>query len=90
MASDFESLRAKSQKALLDFLSAELQLGATFVHSAQLAQNDEHTEHYLQAKHAAEKASESLHKFISHVHDDRERAEIEHGLAELDRRISVL
>jgi hypothetical protein len=90
MGLDYESLRAKSQQALVEFLRAELALGSTFVQSALLSQQDGHTDHYDQAKSSAVKAAKSIRQFMTRVEDGRIRAELQNQVEELDRLLSTL
>jgi hypothetical protein len=87
---EYESIRAKTQQALVDFLNAELGLGNTFTQSASLAYDAGHTQHYEQAKQHAIRAAESIHRFMDQVGDRKIRSEISDRLEELERRISVL
>lgn len=90
MPFDYEALRTKTQQTLIEFLSAELNLGSTFVRSATNSRNEEHMEHFAQAKENATKAAESVWRFMSRVADGKVRATICKQLAELDRLISTL
>ena len=90
MPSDYESLRAERQQRLVDFLTAELQIGPTFVQSALLAYSAGHMEHYAQAKQDATKVADTVQRFMSQVSDAQVRKELGEQLAELDRLISTL
>ena len=90
MPSESETLRAKTQHNLIDFLHSELEIGPTFVQSALLAMSEGHMDHYAQAKQDAVKAAESIRRFRSQVVDVEVRTEIGKQLDELDRLISDL
>jgi hypothetical protein len=64
MPSKYGAIRASTQHALIEFLHAELNLGATFVKSARLARIDGHMDHYEQARGNSLKAIESIKKFM--------------------------
>jgi hypothetical protein len=81
MPSKYGEIRASTQNALIEFLRAELNLGATFVQSARLALSAVHVDHYHQAKQNAVKAAESIRKFIGRITDGRMRTEIQDRLA---------
>jgi hypothetical protein len=86
----YEALRAKTQQTLIEFLNADLNLGSTLVHSATISRDEEHMEHFAQAKENATKAAESVRRFVSKVADGKVRAAICKQLAELDHLISTL
>jgi hypothetical protein len=90
MPFDYETLRAKAQHTLIDFLHTELQIGPTFAQSALLAESEGHMDHYAQAKGNAIKAAETVRRLIGQVADDAARDEVGMQLAELDRIISTL
>jgi hypothetical protein len=90
MPSKYGDIRASTQHALIEFLQAELNIGATFVQSALLAQSAGHMDHYAQAKGNSLKAIESVKKFMLRVTDVRVREEIQDRLAELERLFSTL
>jgi predicted aldo/keto reductase-like oxidoreductase len=90
MMSEFEALRAESQKQLNDFLRVELEIGVTFVQSAMLARKQDHMDHSDQAKGNALKAAACIRHFMRQLADPAVRIEIEHKLAALDRQISEL
>jgi hypothetical protein len=90
MLSEYEALRAESQKQLTDFLRVELDIGATFVQSALLARSENHLDHSIQATGNAVKAAASIRHFMNQLADSSVRIEIEHKLAALDRQISEL
>jgi hypothetical protein len=87
---DYEALRAKTQQTLIDFLDVELKLGRTFVQSAGLSKDEGHGDHFVQAKHYATRAAESVRKFIEQVVDNKIRDEFRERLTELEGLISTL
>jgi hypothetical protein len=88
--SKYGAIRASSQRALIQFLHAELNIGATFLQSALLAHNDGHMEHYVQAKANSLKAIDAIKKFLLRVTDQRARKEMRDRLAELERLYSTI
>lgn len=85
MPSKFEEIRASTQHALIGFLQAELNIGATFVQSAKLSLSDGHTDHYIKAKENSLKAIETIKKFRLRVTDIQVREGIQDRLTELER-----
>jgi hypothetical protein len=88
--SKYGEIRASTQHALIEFLQADLNLCATFVQSARLAQSAEHMDHYHQAKQNAVRAAEAIRKFMDRITDERMRTEVQDRLTELERLISTL
>jgi hypothetical protein len=87
---EYESIRAKTQQTLVDFLNTELVLGSTFARSALLAFDAGHTEHYELAKQRAIRALESVRRFKVRVVDGKTRSGIADKLDALERQISAL
>jgi hypothetical protein len=90
MVSRNEALLAESQKQLVDFLRAELEIGVTFVRSSLLARSQGHASHAIQAKRNAVKAARAIRRFTSRLKDGRVRIAIDRKLGGLERRISEL
>ena len=90
MPSKYGEIRASTQHALIEFLQAELHIGATFVQSARLASSDGHTDHYVQAKVNSLKAIESVKRLMPRVTDVQVRQEIQNRFEELERLVSAL
>ncbi len=88
--SDYESIRADAQQALVDFLQASLKAGFIVVQSALVVKNQGRTDHFLKAKQHARQTSQSVQTFISLVKDVNERTQIQNRLAELERLITGL
>ena len=86
----YEALRTKTQQTLVEFLNAELNLGSTLLRSATISRDEQHMEHFAQAKENSTKAAESVRRFVCRVADGKVRATIYKQLAELDRLISTL
>jgi hypothetical protein len=63
---DYET-RQKWQQTLIEFLNTELAIGPTFVKSALLAESQGHTDHMRQAKAGANKAGETVRRFVTNV-----------------------
>ena len=85
MPFDLGALRAQTQETLIAFLTAELNLGSTLVQSALLAEDQDHVDHYAQAKRDATVAADAVRRFIKRVKDQQVRAELAKRLSELDR-----
>jgi hypothetical protein len=90
MPFEYESMRAKSQETLLEFLNSELRLGSTLIQSAQLSQDEGDVEHHEQAKRSAKRAVETVERFKSQVVDGKARDEIEKRLADLQKLMSAV
>jgi|HubBroStandDraft_6_1064221.scaffolds.fasta_scaffold959289_2 hypothetical protein len=90
MPSNYGAIRAGTQHALIEFLRAELNIGATFVQSALLAYSEGHLDHYAQGKQNAVKVAASVRKFMDRITDGQTRTEIQDRITELDRLISTL
>ena len=76
-------LRAKGDKALMDFLKADLDLGFTFARLSQLEQRlDEPTS--KQARHNAERVIETVRRFRDRIIDGEQVQAIESRLADLE------
>jgi len=80
----------RAQERLVNFLNAELALGATFVRSASNAHHMGHLDHFSEAKNKATKAADAVRRFMSTVADEEIRGQIGKRLDELDRQISTL
>jgi hypothetical protein len=90
MPSKYGEIRASTQHALIEFLRAELNLGATFLQSAMLAHNEGHTDHYIQAKGNSLKTIEAIKKFMPRVTDMQVREEIQDRLTKLERLYTTM
>lgn len=90
MPFEYEALRAKTQQTLVEFLNAELNLGSTFVRSAEIARDAGQMEHFDQTKSNATRAAATVRRFMSTVTDGKIRNEIDGRLADLERLISTL
>ena len=87
---EYESIRAKNQQMLLDFMRTELEMGRTFVQSAALAKDAGHMDHCAHSTANAVKAADCVRRFKSQISDEDIRADISNKLAELDRLIGTL
>lgn len=81
-------MRARAQQTLIDFLFTELKLGTTLAESAALAKEAGHMAHYASAIASAEKAADSVRRFVDRVSSLEIRAQISDELASLDRRVA--
>jgi hypothetical protein len=90
MSFEYDSILAKNQEALIQFLNVDLKLGETFVNSALWAHGEGHAQHYEQAKRSAIRAAQTVEHFKSHIDDAKVRNEIGEGLAHLKKLISAL
>jgi hypothetical protein len=87
---DYEALRADAQQALVGFLQATLKAGFIAVQSALVVKNEGRTDHFLEARQNARKATESVYTFINLVKDVNQKKEIKNRLSELERLIVTL
>jgi hypothetical protein len=87
---DYEAPRATTQRTLIEFIDVDLKLGRTFIQSAILSKEEDHWDHYEQAKRYASRAAESVRKFIEQVVDVKTRNQFCERLAELERMVSTL
>jgi len=90
MPFEYEALRDQAQQTLIDFLTAELALGSSFMLAASLSFNEGHITHYEQAKNGATKTADTVLRFLSAVTDSKVRADIDMRLGALYRLISSL
>jgi hypothetical protein len=87
---DYESIRADAQQALVGFLEATLKAGFIAVQSALVVKNEGRTDHFIEARQNARKATESVETFINLVKDANEKKQIKNRLSELERLIVTL
>ena len=87
---NYEALRNDAQQALVGFLQASLKAGFIMLQSALVVKNEGRTDHFIEAKQNARKATESVQTFLSLVRDVNERTAIQNRLAELERLIADL
>jgi hypothetical protein len=90
MSSDYEAIRANMQKALADFLWAELDSGKTVVNAALLVKEAGSTDYFVQAKRHSAQALENVKKFVGQLKDTGTRVAMQDQVAELERMISTL
>lgn len=86
----FETVRAESQRCLVDFLNAELAIGHTFVENATSQTESGHHEHSAHSKGEADKAMFTINHFLNRVEDPGAKAAIADGSAELRQAIADL
>jgi hypothetical protein len=87
---EYESIRAKTEEALVGFLRAELEIGRTFAQSAVRARDAGRADDCARTTADAVKAVETIRRFMSQITDADTRAAITNKLVELDRLISAL
>ena len=90
MATEYELLRAERERTLVDFLTAELAIGPTFVTMAWHARDDRNTSHFEQAKANAVSCVETVNRFFGDLIDLEARKKIEVELLELEQLIASL
>jgi hypothetical protein len=86
----FDELFAESQRCLIGFLNVEIQLGFTFAETAafeRAAGNRERSQH---TKGEAEKAAQTIRRFLDRVSGQEIRAAIAQRCAELERALAAL
>jgi len=86
----FAELRAQSQRCLIDFLHAEIQLGFTFVDAAAMERDQGDAPHSQHTKEQAEKAAAGIHHFLDRVSDSEIRERIAAHCAQLESAIAAL
>jgi hypothetical protein len=87
---DIEELRAQSQRCLIDFLDAEVQLASTFVEAAAMERNQGHSDHARRTKEQARKAATAIRHFIDRVQNQEIRDAIARRCDELDQAVAAL
>jgi hypothetical protein len=86
----FHELQARLNKNTVDFLRTELELGFTFVKTAEIEASMNNTEHFHRARKYSESAVETIHRFAPRIMDSHARGEILQGADELQKRIMSL
>lgn len=89
MPFEYEALREQAQKALVEFLIAQLSLGSSFVHAASIACDAGHITHYEEAKKRATKSADIVRRLMSTITDGKVRADIDKQLTKLDQLIAA-
>ena len=74
---EVRNTRAEAQRQLVEFLCTELSIADTLAHSAVIARDSGHIEHYERAKGDAEKAQDAIKHFLDHVKDEASRSEMQ-------------
>jgi hypothetical protein len=87
---EFEELRAQSQQLLIEFLVQEVLLGTAFAEVAATERAMGNSEHGERAKEHAQKALESIGRFLPRVEDPRAKATLEESCNDLKNIISAL
>jgi len=83
----FEELRAQSQRCLIQFLEAELELGFTFVDSAAHQRDLGQAQHSLHTIGEARKAAAAIHHFLGRIDSPEIRDAIADRCSQLDRAL---
>jgi hypothetical protein len=86
----FHELQARLNKNTVDFLRTELELGFTFVKTAEIEARMNNTEHFDRARKYSESAVETICRFAPRIMDSHARGEILQGADELQKRIASL
>ena|SRR6266487_1369039 len=77
---DVETLHDQNHKALLDFLTVELELGFTFM---EIAKDEADPEHRQRLRARAEQVIEVIERFSSRIEDPAAKSAIERRAATL-------
>lgn len=89
MGGNLAELHAKGDKALMDFLKADLDLGFTFAHLSLLEKGlDEPAS--KQARHNAERVIETVWRFYDRIIEEEQVHAIERRLTELELLVSQI
>jgi len=87
---DIEELRAQSQRCLIEFLDAEINLGFTFADMAATERDQGRSDHARHSTEQARKAASSIHHFLDRVHSKDIRDAIAARCIELDKVVAAL
>lgn len=87
---DIEELRAQSQRCLLDFLEAEINLGFTFADLAATERDQGRSDHAQHSKQQARKAASSIRHFLDRVQSKDIRDAIATRCTELEQAVAAL
>jgi hypothetical protein len=89
-AFEYDAIRDKTQRTLVGFLTAEIDLGLTLTRSAVNAYDAGRTEYFSEAKEKATKAYHTVKRFVAQVANGKIRQDIEARLVDLERAIAAL
>jgi hypothetical protein len=90
VSTPFYELEARLNQNIIDFLRTELELGSTFVITAEVEASINNTEHFERARKYSESAVETIRRFESRIADPHTRREILQGADDLQKRITSL
>jgi hypothetical protein len=79
--------QARLNQNVIDFLRTELELGFTFVRTAEIEASVNNREHFERALQYSESAVETIRRFESKIADPHARIEILQGADDLEKRI---
>lgn len=86
----FEALRQQSQGHLIDFMKSEIQLGFTFTEWAVTERDSGNKEHFEHAKHDAERALETIQRFLNRIESTEVRTVVSDRCEELQQAVAAL
>jgi hypothetical protein len=86
----FHELQARLNQNITDFLRTELELGFTFVKTAEIEASMNNAEHFEYARKHSESAAETIQRFAPRIAEPHTRREILQGADDLQKRITSL
>ena len=85
-----DELQARVNQNIINFLRTELELGFTFVKTAETEASMNNIEHFERARNHSESAVETIRRFEARIADPQQRKQILQGAEDLQKRISSL